>query len=302
LVDVVALGECMLEVGMLGSNRAVLGYAGDTFNTAVYLRRLGRSAAYGTALGSGDPFSEGILGLMRDEGIDASLVKQVAGRIPGAYAIDRDPTGEHRFFYWRSESPAREYMALADWPALRKAVTEAKLVCISGIGLAIIGEAGRGALGDLLAAAKDAGVAVALDPNHRPPLWASPDQARAAIEAVIPFCRYVLAGVADLKELYAGEAWASAWAEQGVEVVLRAEDHAVTVYVDHQTLKFAPEPPVRALDTTGAGDAFNAGYLYARLDGRDLGDAVHLARRLGNFVVQHIGAIIPRTAMPPDRR
>jgi 2-dehydro-3-deoxygluconokinase len=56
---------------------------------------------------------------------------------------------------------------------------------------------------------------------------------------------------------------------------------------------------VRALDTTGAGDAFNAGYLWARMEGREPRAAVRVARRLANFVVQHIGAIIPRTAMPP---
>jgi 2-dehydro-3-deoxygluconokinase len=64
------------------------------------------------------------------------------------------------------------------------------------------------------------------------------------------------------------------------------------------TLRMPSGPPVRALDTTGAGDAFNAGYLAARLGGRDPRSAVMAARRLANVVVQHIGAIIPRAAMP----
>ena len=48
---VVALGECMVELALNGAATALVSYAGDTFNTAVYLRRLGREAAYGTALG-----------------------------------------------------------------------------------------------------------------------------------------------------------------------------------------------------------------------------------------------------------
>jgi 2-dehydro-3-deoxygluconokinase len=300
LADVVAFGECMLEVGLLNASQAAIGYAGDTFNTAVYLRRLGLSVAYGTAIGQDDPFSEGILRLMADEGVDPSLVRQVSGRVPGIYAFDRNPAGERRFFYWRSEAPARQYMALADHEALRAAVCAAKLVYLSGVSLAIVGDAGRAAIGELLAAAKAAGVAVALDPNHRPQLWDSPAQAQAAIEAVIPFCRYVSCGEADLTGLFGDDAVrrAEAWAQLGVEVVARAEDHGVTVRAGGDTLRIFPDPPVRALDTTGAGDAFNAGYLWARLDGREPRGAVRVARRLANFVVQHIGAIIPRAVMP----
>jgi 2-dehydro-3-deoxygluconokinase len=300
LAEIVAFGECMVEVGLTGPGQAAVGYAGDTFNVAVYLRRLGRSVAYATAVGGGDPFSAGMLRLMADEGVDASLVRSVPDRLPGLYAIDRDPAGERRFYYWRAEAPARDFFALADREALRRAVTQAELVYLSGVSLAIVGEAGRAVLGELLHEAKAAGAAIAFDPNHRPQLWDSPAHARAAVEAVVPLCRYISSGVSDLTGLYGEEAQskAAAWAAQGAEVVLRGETHAVTVRAGETVLQFAPEPPVRALDTTGAGDAFNAGYLAARLGGREPRAAVQAARRLANLVVQHIGAIIPRAAMP----
>jgi len=258
---------------------------------------------YGTAVGVDDPFSAGILRLMADEGVDCSLVRQAPGRVPGVYAFDRDPAGERRFFYWRTESPARQYFQIADRETLRQAVTQARLVYISGITLAIIGQAGRAVLMDLLASARAAGAAVALDPNYRVQLWDSPEEARAAIEAAAALSSYVSTGVTDLTGLYGddGLARSQAWAAQGVEVLVRAENHAVTVCAGGETLKIAPDPPVRALDTTGAGDAFNAGYLWARLGGRDIRASVRIARRLANFVVQHIGAIIPRAAMQAAR-
>jgi 2-dehydro-3-deoxygluconokinase len=297
VAEVVAFGECMLEIGLLHATQAALAYAGDTFNTAVYLRRLGPTVAYGTAIGQGDPFSDGILRLMAEEEIEAGLVKQVEGRLPGIYAIDRDHLGERRFFYWRGESPARDYMALADLEALRAAVSGAKLVYVSGVTLALYGEAGREVLCELLETAKAAGVAVALDPNHRPQLWRSRQEAQAALEATLPWLRYLSCTADDLTALYGDVERPRAWAEQGVEVVLRAPDHAVTVYAGEEVLRLRPDPAVRALDTTGAGDAFNAGYLYARMQGREPRPSVRVARRLANFVVQHIGAIVPRTAM-----
>ena len=299
MAEVVAFGECMVEVGLTGPGQAAVGFGGDTFNTAVYLRRLGLGVAFGTAVGAEDPFSAGIMRLMADEGLDASLVRQVAGRLPGLYAIDRDAGGERRFFYWRSESPAREFFALADREAVRKAVTAAKLVYLSGVTLAIVGDAGRSLIGELLGEARAAGAAIAFDPNHRPQLWDNADQARASVDAVVPLCRYISAEVSDLAGLYGegGESKAAEWAALGAEVVLRAPDHGVVVRAAETVLRMAPEPAVRALDTTGAGDAFNAGYLYARLGGRELRPAVDIARRLANIVVQHIGAIIPRAAM-----
>ncbi|MDB5450934.1 MAG: kdgK [Phenylobacterium sp.] len=297
---VIALGECMVELSLEGGRQAAIGYAGDTFNTAVYLRRLGRPVSYATALGADDPFSAGILALMAQEAIGTELLARVAGRLPGLYAIERDAAGERRFFYWRDQAPVRQFFELADLDALRAALRQAELVYLSGITLAVVGEAGRGALLELLADARAHGAAIAFDPNFRPRLWADPAVARAAIEAVVPLCRYVSVSGPDLETLYAAsvEAVAADWAALGPEVVARDEDRTVSVHAAGEIRRFAPDAPVRALDTTGAGDSFNAGYLSARLAGQSPAEAVAAGRRLARVVVQHVGAIIPAAAMP----
>lgn len=296
---VIAIGEVMVELSLAGGSaglgQGVLGYAGDTYNTAVYLARLGHHVAYATVLGGEDPFSRGVAEAMAAEGIDAGLVRRAEGRVPGLYAIERDAGGERRFFYWRGEAPVRQFAELADLTALSKATEAADLTYLSAISLAVVGEAGRGVLDGLLAQAR----AVGFDLNYRARLWPDVGTARAAIEAAAARARYISASAEDLDALGLGAEVPERWAAAGAEVVHRAHDHSLRILrPDAEPVRIAPGETVKPLDTTGAGDSFNAGYLAARLDGAGPEDAVATGRKLAGVVVRHIGAIIPREAMP----
>jgi 2-dehydro-3-deoxygluconokinase len=53
------------------------------------------------------------------------------------------------------------------------------------------------------------------------------------------------------------------------------------------------------VDTTAAGDAFNAAYIAARLDGRSPVEAAYSGHILAGTVIQHRGAIMPRDIVIP---
>jgi 2-dehydro-3-deoxygluconokinase len=297
MAGVVSLGECMVEVSLAGSSRAVIGFAGDAFNTAVYLSRLGVPTAFATVLGDGDPFSAGVLALMAEEGVSAHLVTRVPGRLPGLYAIGRDDAGERSFFYWRGEAPVRQVFETADLAALAAAIRQADLVYLTGVTLAVIGETGRSTL---LALLDDLRPPLAFDPNYRPQLWPSREAARAAMDAILPRCRLISASGADVEALWERPLaeTAAGWAKGGAQVIARHADHSLELHLDGEVVGVSAPPPTEAVDTTGAGDAFNGAYLAGWLRGEPPAACAVAGQTLAARVIGFPGAIIAQDAMP----
>ena len=108
-----AIGEVMAEIRTEGDEEFALGFAGDSYNTAVYAAREIRvpgAVAYLTRVGS-EPLSAVFVKQAADEGIDVSHVAVDPDRHIGIYSVSTDANGERSFHYWRSESAARRLFA-----------------------------------------------------------------------------------------------------------------------------------------------------------------------------------------------
>ena len=273
-----------------------LGYGGDTLNTAIHLVRQGHQVSYLTALGS-DPFSAHLREAWAAEGLDLSLVLTNPGRVAGLYAITTDERGERSFTYWRDSSAAREMFALESAETLAAAVSNADLFCFSLVTLAILPIKHRTRLLGLAVRVRERGGRVAFDGNYRERLWKSAAEAREAHEQAIATSDIGLPTLDDEQSLWgaAGAAEvASRWQSLGcseVIVKLGADGCRLPVGAIVQ-----PERRLEPVDTSGAGDAFNAGYLGARLSGADPGDAACAGHRLAGWTIMRPGAIPSRNS------
>jgi len=305
MIRVAAIGECMLELSHREERTLALGYGGDTLNTALYLARTaaGREIAvdYVTALGD-DPMSETMLRAWQAEGIGTARVARLPRRLPGLYLIRTGASGERRFFYWRSEAAVRSLFETPETEPLLAALAEYDALYFSGVTLAILAPAARQRFRTALAAARSRGRLVAFDSNYRPALWPNAAAARAVFAEFLPMTSLALPTFEDEQAVCGdgdAETTARRYAAAGVpEVVVKRGASGCVVLAGGGLIDVPVPEPVPAVDTTAAGDGFNAGYLGARLAGTSPEQAARAGHGLAGAVVRYPGAIIPRAATP----
>lgn len=296
--SVVSIGECMVELARGTDQRFGLSYGGDTFNTAVYLARAGIDVGYATALGD-DPYSAGLIALAARENIRTDLIATVPGRMPGLYLIET-ANGERTFHYWRDRAPARELFEQPQAEDIVAALTQSGVVYFSAITLSLYSTSGLARFAEALQQARTAGALIAMDGNYRPRGWPSAERARDVVGHFWPLADIALPTFDDEAQLW-GDADPQATAVRlsalGVrEIAVKLGDAGALAGRAGALTAVVPPVSVEPIDTTGAGDSFNAAYLAARLRGLPIDAAAHAGNTLAGVVIRHRGAIAPKDA------
>ncbi len=305
-MNIAVIGECMLELTRNGAQQGSslpmnLSYGGDTLNAAVYMARQGVAVDYITALGD-DPMSAWMVDQWRAEGVGCDFIEIQSNAVPGIYLVETDNHGERSFFYWRDSAPARQ---LFDSPERTDRIfaqfEDHAFLCLSGISLAIYSESSRQRLFAKLKEYRSRGGKVVFDSNYRPKLWSSEQATRECYDTMYQLTDIALPTIEDEQLLY-GDADANELIERlqshGVhEIVLKMGSQGCLLAVD-QTRELVAANKVAIVDTTSAGDSFNAAYLAARMKGHGTNESARAGHSLASVVIQHPGAIIPANAMP----
>ena len=302
-MTIAAIGECMLELSKSSGVPATafsrpvnLAFGGDSLNTCIYLARLGLKPSYVTVLGD-DPLSLWMADCWRQEGIDCSRVRHAEGELPGLYFIETDELGERSFFYWRDRAPVKRLLDdESDSAELFETLSRVSMLYLSGITLAVLTEASRERLMTWLPKYRASGGQVAFDNNFRRKLWPSIEEARNVYRMMYGMTDLALPTLEDEVALF-GDLAADDLIEElsalGVkEIALKQGEHGCRVAGPGVDEKI-PVATTNVVDTTSAGDSFNAGYLAGRARGMDQADSARIGSELASLVIQHRGAIVP---------
>lgn len=294
---IVSIGECMGELSETGAPGALnMGFAGDTLNTAWYLRRLLDAhwqIDYVTAIGS-DGLSDRLIDFLDQEEIGTEYVQRLTDKTIGLYYITLKD-GERSFTYWRNDSAARR---LASDPArLEAALDGADIAYFSGITLAILPPADRLTLIETLSRFAGRGGRVVFDPNLRLRLWDNVETMRGWINRAIAISDLSLPSFDDEAAHYGDrnpEATAGRFRDTGAQrVIVKNGAGEITILDRDGSLEKLAVPPAPAIvDTTAAGDSFNAGFLAAELTGATIQQSVTAGALLAGRVIGERGALV----------
>ena len=292
--SILHIGECMIELSPLENGDFKSGFAGDTFNTAWYARRALSSdwtVGYFTAVGD-DHWSLEMLKFFAQSGIDQKHIIKIKGASPGLYIVRLDH-GERSFSYWRSASAARHL--IDDPTALRAALQGQGAVFFSGITLAILKPALRQAFLAEMAEARQNGSIIAFDPNLRPHLWEDAQVMRDVIQKAGDLADIVLPSFEDEETHFGDHSPGETMARYGaakVVVVKNGGNEMIARDATGQSVAFTPQKIENPIDTTAAGDAFNAGFLTTYLTTGDLAKSIHQGATLSGNVITQLGALV----------
>ncbi|TBN58310.1 sugar kinase [Glaciihabitans arcticus] len=278
---IVTLGEALgvlrtREVGTLAHlSELAFGTGGAEANVAIGASRLGAAAVYIGRVGA-DSVGQRIARELRAEGVDARLAIDPSAATGILIKESPRPGQTDVTFHRRGSAGSR--IDPADLETLE--LTSDDILHVTGI-LPALSPSGRATLERALDLAESAGAAISFDVNHRSKLWSSVE-ASAVYRATAARATIVFAG--EDEALLLGDL-----ASLGVaEFVLKRGERGAVATIDGQAYS-ADAVKIMPVDTVGAGDAFVAGYLAARLEGATVPERLDLAVHCGALACLHPG-------------
>lgn len=287
--DVATYGEPLLRIssGTVASfaRSEVLAAAvgGAELNVGVALASLGRPTRVIGAV------PDSFLGDTVIRAVDAAGAStEYLSRVPesrlGVYFVEKaDAPRRHRVVYDRAES-AFTKAEVADG-----ALDGVGLLVVSGI-TAALGDEPRARLEQLVRRARERGVTIAIDVNHRALLWDASTAARA-LRPLVAAADIVICAARDASALFGADGTSVEQAEilhatiaQNAELVAVTDGERGAAAVSRDGSWSVGALPTRVVDRFGAGDAFVAGLLWGLTGGRSIADSLAAAAALSAMV------------------
>ncbi len=260
--DVVALGELLIDftengISSQGNPIYEANPGGAPCNVLAMLNKLGRKTAFIGKVGK-DIFGSRLKATLEEVGIDTSnLITDEDARTTLAF-VETLPGGDRNFSFYRN--PGAD-MLLREEELREELLKDTKLFHFGT--LSMTHEAVCRATKRAIAVAKENGAVLSFDPNLRPPLWSSLEEAKEQVAYGLSQCDILKISDNEI-QWFTGETDFDAGirklrAEYDIPLIMLSmgKDGSRAYYKDLR-VEAAPFLQESTIETTGAGDTFGA--------------------------------------------
>ena len=293
-INVCSIGEAMIEISNIKNSLHNQSFAGDTLNFCNYLDKKKLNAFFLSAIGKSE-INQSLLDFVKSKNISTKYIKQINQFEIGLYLIKNKDNGEKQFFYWRDESAAKQYFNNIDFLNLYKELKNFDYIYFSGITLSIIHISKLNNFIKLLKLLKSKKIKIVFDFNIRPSRW-NKKNLNIFLDSVLKFVDICFLSGEDMNY------WKNKNNIKSYEQIVRKYKlkHSIFrknakftyVFLNKTRYVFRNKLLKKVVDTSGAGDGFNAAYLSNFIVNNDPLLALKAGSSLGSKIVMKKGAIV----------
>ena len=293
MAEILTFGETMAvmapsEEGRLSSVSSFsLKIAGAESNTAIGAVRLGHTASWISAVGD-DELGRYVTESINKEGVDTSLVKIDKAHRTGL--MIKEIVEDKTTVYYYRENSAASFMSALDIPFDK--LSDAKIIHFTGI-TPVLSKSCREASLALMGWAQENGKLISFDPNIRRKIWGEVDYI-PLLREMLEFSDIALLGLSEAKEIYGIDdvrEIAKNILNSGVSVVVIKDGGNGAYCANREEFLFIPPIKCTPVDSVGAGDGFNAGFLSGILENKSLLEAGRMGAVVGAMATETTGDV-----------
>lgn len=308
--DLTSIGEVLVEFSDVShlENRTYFEkkYSGDILNTIFYASRLGLKCGLITCFGA-DLHTKGLLDFLKDESVDCRLTKTLQHNNNGIYFIEQVKNNlkkqgrgsEKKFYYWRTNSAATQTLLQIDKAKILSYIRASRVFYFTGISIAILHN--REILLDILRKlfSNNCETKIIFDTNYREKLWSSKNEYLQVLKLFTPYIHVFIPSAEDLKNIFDEANFDNKNLfkikdeldlNKNCLFVLKNSELGCAYLTDYKVINLSAIE-TKVIETTGAGDSFNAGFITGLIRGYSTEAALCLAQMTSVHALSVVGGI-----------
>ena len=288
-----SIGECMIEMTNVEKELYNYSVAGDTLNFTSYLDQSIFNKFYLTAIGTSD-INKGVISFFKKKKINTDLVKKISSKEIGLYLIKNTKKGEKKFYYWRDDSAAKFFFNQINKSLFIKKYTF-DYIYLTGITLSILDFKNIDKFITNLSVLRKKNSKIIFDFNIRIKRW-SKKNLNLYLNKILPNIDILFCSGEDLV------CWKKNNNIKTFQYILKKFNIYHAIYRKNEEYNYSfyknkkymikNKPIKKVVDTSGAGDGYNAAYLSSFIISNNPLIALNEASKIGAKIVMKKGAIV----------